>query len=98
MSEQKHKYSNFQRILAMIGVILLISLSICALVFAVIDFPGSGRLSWACLMAAIIMPILLWIWIFIYGQMTRKKTIATFWPESDKSDEADELENDKNIE
>lgn len=73
---QKHK-----QIAALIGVILLVGLAIASLVFACLDFPGSYNLFRGCLISAIFMPILIWIYIWLYGKFTSKRTIATVWDE-----------------
>lgn len=94
MSAPNSSYTKFQRVMAMLGVILLLALTVCSLLFRFITFPGSDRLAWACLVAAIFMPILIWIWIWCYGQFRRKETIATVFPDrgddsvSDKTDAA----------
>lgn len=77
MEQKKSQYTTFQRILALIGVILLISLAILAFVFSILDFPGSDRLAWGFLVTAIFLPIIIWIFIWLYGQTTQKRTIAS---------------------
>lgn len=69
-------YTKRQRIAALIGVILLVLLYLAALVCAVFDFDGTGRLFAACLFATISIPILLWIYIGLYGKVSGKRTIA----------------------
>lgn len=61
---------------ALICVALLVLLYIATLVIALLDFPGSDRMFGACLMATIGLPILLWIYIWIYGKFTGRHTIT----------------------
>lgn len=75
-----------KQIAAIICIALLVLLYVATLVVALLDFPGSDRLFAACLLATIGLPILLWIFIWAYGQYTRKHTIAALFPEEDSSD------------
>lgn len=77
-----------QRIMAWIGIILLVLLVIATFVCAFLDFEGSERLFAACLFACIGVPILLWIYIGLYGKITNKKTIADMFPEVEGLEEA----------
>lgn len=77
-----------QRILAWIGIVLLVALFVATLVLALIDFPGRERLFAACLLACVGVPILLWIYIWLYGKITNKKTVADLFPEVDNLEEA----------
>lgn len=62
-------YSKKQRIAALIGIIFLVLLYVATLICAIFDFDGSGKLFQACLYASIAVPILLWIYIWLYGKM-----------------------------
>ena len=79
-----------KRIAAMLGVILLVGLAVGSLVFSLLDFPGSKRLATGCLICAIFMPILIWIWIWCYGAFFGKRTIASVWPEEPVNEETEE--------
>ena len=70
-------HSKGQRIAAWIGIILLVSLYIATLVFAIFDFDGKGLLLRTSLIATVAVPILIWIYIWIYGMLTQKHTIAS---------------------
>lgn len=76
MSEQNSpktsKYTKGQRIAALICVILLVLLYLITLLFAILDFDGSDRLFAVSLMATIGVPILLWIYIWVYGKFKGK--------------------------
>ncbi len=65
----KHKP---KQIAAIICIILLVLLYAATLVVSLLDFPGCEQLFAACLMATIGLPILLWIFIWLYGKYTGK--------------------------
>lgn len=77
--------SNSQRIVAIIGVALLVAV-ICALLLTAI-FDPTGVWFRACLVLAIALPILLWIYVWLYGMLKQKKTIASFEFLEEDSDE-----------
>lgn len=96
------KKRNFKQIGAIIGIVLLVALSIATLLAAIFD--KSGRLFQAFLVATIATPILLWIYIWLYGIMTNKKTMASFheeeaaeakMTEEEATEEDSESEDDK---
>lgn len=66
-----------KQIAAWVCIILLVSLYIITFIVALLDFPGSGALFQSCLAATIGLPILLWIYIWLYGKMKEKQTIAS---------------------
>lgn len=65
-----------KRIAAWVAIVLLVGLYIVTFVVALVYPPGAGNLFGACLMATVAVPLLAWIYIWLYGQMTGKKTIA----------------------
>lgn len=77
---------NGKRIAALICVILLVLLYVATLVVSILDFDGSGHLFASCIAATIVLPILLWIYIFLYGKLTQKETIADLFPEHKDED------------
>ena len=62
-----------KQIAAIICIVLLVLLYVATLVISLLDFPGSDRLFAACLVATIGLPILLWIYIWLYGKFTGRK-------------------------
>lgn len=66
---EEHKKKTPTQIAALICVGVLVCMYIITLVVACLDFTGSGRLFAACLVATIGLPILLWIYIWIYGKV-----------------------------
>lgn len=77
-----------QRIMAWIGIVLLVILVIVTFLCAILDFEGSERMFAACLFANIGLPILIWIYIGLYGKVANKKTMADLFPEVDGLEEA----------
>lgn len=80
-----------KQIAAIICIVLLVLLYVATLVVSLLDFPGSDQLFIACLTATIGLPILLWIYIWLYGRITQKSTIAEIFPE--EKEESDKEEN-----
>ena len=77
--------SNSQRIVAIIGVALLVIVIFALLLTAIFD--PTGVWFRACLVLAIALPILLWIYVWLYGMLKQKKTIASFKFLEEDSDE-----------
>ena len=77
--------SNSQRIVAIIGVALLVIVIFALLLTAIFD--PTGVWFRACLVLAIALPILLWIYVWLYGILKQKKTIASFEFLEEDSDE-----------
>lgn len=67
-----------KRIAAILGIVLLFGLYVVTLIVAIVDRGSSGKLFMACLIATVAVPLLLWIYIWMYGVMTNKHTIASF--------------------
>lgn len=62
-----------KQIAALICVVILVCMYIVTLIVACLDFPGSGRLFAACLLATIGLPILLWLYIWLYGRLKARQ-------------------------
>lgn len=67
---KENKKRTPKQIAALICVVILVCMYIVTLIVACLDFSGSGRLFAACLLATIGLPILLWIYIWLYGRIT----------------------------
>lgn len=74
-----------KQIAAIICIVLLVLLYVATLIISVLDFPGSDRLFGACIVATIGLPILLWIFIWVYGKYTGRKTMAEVFPKQEGS-------------
>lgn len=73
--------SKNKQIAAIVCIVLLVLLYIATLVVSLLDFSNSDRLFAACLGATVGLPILLWIYVAVYGKFTQKKTFADLFPE-----------------
>lgn len=87
-------YNKKQRFAALLGIILLVLLYLATLLCAIFDFDGSLRLFQACLFATIAVPILIWIYVYLFGKLNNKKTFASF----DTSEEPKETTSDDIVE
>lgn len=65
-----------KQIAALICVALIILAYAAAFVVSLMDSKKSGELFQACLLATVFLPILCWIYIWLYGQVKQKHTIA----------------------
>lgn len=78
MSEKqtnKHKWTS-KRIIALLGVVLLVALYIVTLLVAILAPDKSGNMLKCCFLATIAIPTLIWIYIWMYGKLSGKHTIA----------------------
>lgn len=85
-----------KQIAALVAVVLLLSMYVITFIVACVAPVDTGNLFGACLFATMAIPLLAWIYIWIYGQMTGKKTIADLnWlqdPEERVAEEKEEIE------
>ena len=80
--EEKKKRTPKQ-IAALLCVVILVGMYVLTLIVACLDFPGAGSWFAACLFATIGLPILLWVYLWLYKLMKDKSAIA---PEQNDSD------------
>ena len=71
-----------KQIAALIGVALLVLLYVLLLVFALFDFEGRELLFRACLIGTVAIPILIWIYMYLYDKLILSR---------DGSDDSDEI-------
>ena len=65
-----------KQVVAIAGVLLLVLLYIVALVVAIFDNSESGRWFMICIFATVAVPILIWVYTWMYGKLTGRHTIA----------------------
>lgn len=87
MKNQKRKTTPKQ-IAALICVILLVGMYIGAFVVACLDLGDSGRLFAGCLVATIGLPILLWLLIWSFGLIKKRREEILPPQNSDTSDKS----------
>lgn len=75
-TEKSSQKMTSKRLAALIGVALLVMLYIVTLVVAIVDTSSSGRWFRMCLFATVAIPLLIWIYTWMYGKLTGRHTIA----------------------
>lgn len=83
-----------KQIAAICCIIILVGFYIATLVAAVFDFPDSERLFAACLFATVALPILLWIYMWLYKKVADRKAEAAEYKKN-STEGAVESESDK---
>lgn len=78
-----------KQIAAILCIVLLVLLYVATLVVALLDFPGSDRLFAACLMATVGLPILLWIYLWLYGKYIDRRSGTGLLDNQDGTGETD---------
>ena len=61
---------------AIAGIVLLVLLYVVTLAAAILDSSSSARWFWTCLFATIAVPLLVWIYSWMYGKLTGKSVEA----------------------
>lgn len=87
MKEQNNtpkKKITSKQVVALAGVVLLVLLYIVTLIVAIVDSTASARWFWTCLFATVAIPLLIWIYTWMYGKLTGKQTLtdAPEYPET----------------
>lgn len=88
MKKTKKKMTSKQ-IVAWIGIIALIAMYIITLIVAIINPGQGGNLFQACLVATMAVPLLIWIYVWMYGKLKGKETFAdpNFLQEEEKKED-----------
>ncbi len=76
--EPNKKKITSKQIIAIVGVIILVLLYIVTLILAFLNGPMAKQLFQICLFASVGIPFVIWFYIWIYGKITQKHTIADF--------------------
>lgn len=74
-NQTKNKMTSKQ-IVAIIGIALLVLMYIATLIVAIVDTSASGRWFGLCLSATFVIPLIIWVYTWMYGKLTKKSTIA----------------------
>ncbi|MBO7339472.1 MAG: hypothetical protein J6U66_05340 [Lachnospiraceae bacterium] len=75
-----------KRIAAIIGIILLLALYVTTLFVAIFDRSSSGQWFMLCLIGTVTIPLLIWVYTWMYGVLAQKHTIASFDLEKNTSE------------
>ena len=74
--EPNKKKITSKQIIAIVGVIVLALLYVVTLVLAFFDGPMARHLFQISLFASLGMPLVIWLYIWMYGKITQKHTMA----------------------
>lgn len=74
--KENQKKITSKQIVAIAGVVLLALLYVVTLIVAIFDNSQSGKWFMICIFATVAVPMLLWIYTWMYGKLTGKHTIA----------------------
>lgn len=75
-ASDRKKQITSKQVAALVSILLLVLLYIVTLIVAIFDSSESGRWFMICIFATVAVPMLLWIYIWMYGKLTGKPTIA----------------------
>ena len=75
-----------KQIFAIIGIILLVLLYVVTLFAAIFDSSASHALFATCLLATVAIPLLIWIYTWMFGKLTNRYTFAEFHPEEKENE------------
>lgn len=75
-----------RQVCAIIGIVMLVLLYIITLFAAIFDSTASHALFAACLLATVAIPLLIWIYTWMFGKLTNRSTFADFHPENKNED------------
>lgn len=65
-----------KQVVAIGGIILLVLIYVVTLIVAIVDNSESGRWFMSCIFATIAIPLLIWVYIWMYGKLTGRHTIT----------------------
>lgn len=65
-----------KQIAAWAAIVLLVMLYVVTLIVAILDTSSAGNWVMGCLLATAIIPLLTWMYIWMYGKLTGKATMA----------------------
>lgn len=65
-----------KQIAAWVAIVLLVMLYVVTLIVAIFDTSSAGNWVMGCLLATAIIPLLTWMYIWMYGKITGKETMA----------------------
>ena len=72
------KKTTSKQIVAIIAIVLLVAMYLLTLIAALFDNANTMFLFRASLIATFTIPLLTWVYIWMYGKLTQKHTMADF--------------------
>lgn len=85
-TENKKTKMTSKQIFAIVGIVVLVLLYIVTLFAAIFDSSATHALFASCLLATMAVPLLIWIYTWMYGKLTNRSTFADFHPEEKNKD------------
>ena len=70
------KKTSSKQVVAIGGITLLVLMYLITLIVAIVDNSESGRWFMGCIFATMAVPLLIWVYIWMYGKLTGRHTIA----------------------
>ena len=67
-----------KQVVAIGAIVLLVLMYVISLILAIFDNTASGVMFRASLVGTFAIPLLAWVYIWMYGKLSRKHTIADF--------------------
>ena len=80
MDNNKNETPLFKRIVALIGVVLLVGIYVVLFIEAVFGKTGAGSAFITCAAATVAIPIAVWLILWVYTALTGKRTVASADP------------------
>ena len=92
-NEEPKSNNKTKRVLAWIGIALVVIWFSATMLLAVLPVPNKDKMFPFFIFGCIVIPILIWVIIWIVGLLTGKRTVASFRSEETQKmmDEADEI-------
>ena len=78
VQQSPKKMITSRQVVALIGIALLVLMYLSTLITAIAGNPASDRLFFLSLFATLTIPVLIWIYTWMYGKLTGKHTFADF--------------------
>ena len=85
-TQNKKTKKTSKQIFAIIGIIVLVLLYVVTLFAAIFDSSASHALFATCLLATVAIPLLIWIYTWMFGKLTNRSTFTDFHPEEKNKD------------
>ena len=85
-TQNKKTKMTSKQIFAIIGIIVLVLLYVVTLFAAIFDSSASHALFATCLLATVAIPLLIWIYTWMFGKLTNHSTFTDFHPEEKEND------------
>ena len=85
-TQNKKTKMTSKQIFAIIGIILLVLLYVVTLFAAIFDSSPSHALFATCLLATVAIPLLIWIYTWMFEKRTNRSTFADVHPEEKENE------------